>query len=200
MLGNLPDNVKIHTSEKPISKLRSTSQKNYFKPNGLWYACGQEWIDWAEENLSYGDYIYLVHIKDSQILHLDSAKDLLEFTAKYGGAGPTKEWIDWKKVASKYGGVEICPYQWSMRMELMWYYPWDVASGCIWKSSAMELEYLGYWDGKNFIPGDNSRIVNALADPGRIVEQLRLARQEVEAALRCRRNGLANVVAKTTVA
>ena len=48
--------------------------------------------------------------------------------------------IDWAEVASKYDGIIISPYQWSLRldMEMMWYYGWDCASGCIWNISAIK--------------------------------------------------------------
>jgi hypothetical protein len=58
--------------------------------------------------------------------------------------------IDWKRVASRYAGIEICPYQNSLRMKAItgWYYPWDVASGCIWSPAGMKLSYVGMWDDK----------------------------------------------------
>jgi hypothetical protein len=63
--------------------------------------------------------------------------------------------IDWPKVSERYDGVVIAPYVWSLRMgdyEMIegrmrktpdsaisdWYYPWDCASGCIWKASAIK--------------------------------------------------------------
>ena len=39
---------------------------------------------------------------------------------------------NFRNLTSKYNGIEICPYLWSKRMRSNWYYPWDVASGCIW--------------------------------------------------------------------
>jgi len=35
-------------------------------------------------------------------------------------------------VSKEYDGIEIAPYQWDARLSLIWYYGWDVASGCIW--------------------------------------------------------------------
>jgi hypothetical protein len=46
-------------------------------------------------------------------------------------------YINWPKVAQDYSGIEICPYQWKFRLNYMWYYGWDVASGCIWNQNAL---------------------------------------------------------------
>jgi hypothetical protein len=46
--------------------------------------------------------------------------------------------IDWKKVAKEYSGIEICPYIGEQRLKFSWYYPWDVASGCVWDNSAVK--------------------------------------------------------------
>lgn len=48
--------------------------------------------------------------------------------------------IDWKKVTEEYQGIIISPYIWQRRLapHTMWYYGWDVASGCIWDTDAIE--------------------------------------------------------------
>lgn len=46
--------------------------------------------------------------------------------------------IDWPKVAKRYGGIEITPYIYKARMTHLWYYGWDVASGCVWLASAVQ--------------------------------------------------------------
>jgi hypothetical protein len=37
---------------------------------------------------------------------------------------------------SDYDGIEINPYFYNLRFahDLMWYYAWDVPSGCFWKA------------------------------------------------------------------
>ena len=47
-------------------------------------------------------------------------------------------YIDWIKVSKQYSGIEINPYQHSNRYTSMWYYGWDVASGCIWKNDLIK--------------------------------------------------------------
>lgn len=48
-------------------------------------------------------------------------------------------WIDWQSVSERYQGVVIAPYHFSLRLVpgFEWYYPWDVASGCIWDLDAI---------------------------------------------------------------
>jgi len=164
IIGRLPKDVKIHHSSKPISSLQNKSQASDGpKPKGLWYSCGSSWIDWAEEELAYGNYAYLVHIKMGQILHLKTVKDVMDFTKEYGIEPVMTRFtfdIDWKRVASKWSGIEVCPHQFKAKAspKTGWYGGWDVASGCIWSASAMEIEYLGYWDGNEFIDGKGVRI------------------------------------------
>lgn len=45
--------------------------------------------------------------------------------------------IDWQAVASDHDGIIISPYNWPARHEMIWYYPWDCASGCIWNADAI---------------------------------------------------------------
>lgn len=43
------------------------------------------------------------------------------------------------RVTRWWAGLEICPYQDECRWNpfTFWYYPWDVASGCIWHEEAV---------------------------------------------------------------
>jgi len=156
-IGNLPKDVRIHISNKPITKLRSLSQKNgEFKPTGLWYDCNKEWMNWigSESPDWVADYIYLVRINKSKILRLKSEDDVRNFNEMYGfdkyGHGGNNE-VNWARVASKYAGIEICPYQHGLRMnrETGWYYAWDIASGCIWNPAGISLQFVGLWDDKS---------------------------------------------------
>jgi hypothetical protein len=111
------------------------------KPKGLWYACGFDWVEWCEgENfrLEGIKHKFVLDIDFSDILVLDNNEKILDFSKKYGS--DTKHeyvMINWKKVSEDYSGLEICPYSWGLRMKLMWYYGWDVASGCIWNKDVV---------------------------------------------------------------
>lgn len=58
--------------------------------------------------------------------------------------------INWPAVAEEYDGLVIAPYVWGRRFarNMLWYYGWDCASGCIWRpSKAVErVEPLGLVD------------------------------------------------------
>jgi len=137
----------LHFSPKPIERVRAAEQTNNFppKPDGFWYSCGDDWENWAKAE-GYKipkKYIYQIEVDYSKILTIRSEKELKDFVRNFGmnsGSKIPKYALtpDWKKVASQYSGIEICPYIHSMRLEMSWYYPWDVASGCIWDPSAIK--------------------------------------------------------------
>lgn len=137
----------LHYSGKPLKKITKKAQSVGFKPTGLWYSCGTEWIKWAkaEQFDTPSDYVYQIQVNYSRILKLSSPQDLENFTEEYGtDILPDRDedddsfrYIDWPKVAQKYSGIEICPYVYEKRLTLLWYYGWDVASGCIWDPKAI---------------------------------------------------------------
>ena len=142
--------MRLHFSAKPIKKTRTTvgSLEPGWKPVGLWYSCGSSWEDWASAVGfgGIGEYVYEVELNVSNMLFISTADELDKFTTKY--AAPRSQdnsmfadrqlWnIDWEKVAQTYDGIEICPYIASRRHKYMWYYGWDVASGCLWNKNAI---------------------------------------------------------------
>lgn len=124
-------------SSGPIERVYRTrkSLKPGFKPVGLWYSCGPSWLEWIETEMpSWLDRytaIYEIKVDLRKMVVLRTPLAITGFSAKYGD--PKNDFIiDWPRVAKGNGGIEICPYQWSSRLVHTWYYPWDVASGCIW--------------------------------------------------------------------
>lgn len=114
------------------------------KPRGLWVSVDGEasweaWCrgeGWGEDALAHTTEIVLA--PSANLLHLRTATALDRFTDKYAsgdreGARP----VNWSHLAALYDGILIAPYQWSRRLELMWYYGWDCASGCIWNLDAI---------------------------------------------------------------
>ncbi len=97
-------------------------------------------MDWI------GEYFYEVNLGESNILMINSMAELLEFSKKF----KTKDdrvtlfhhgYVDWKRVAELYDGVEIPNYIWEcrLRLEPFWYYGWDCASGCVWNVKDIKL-------------------------------------------------------------
>jgi hypothetical protein len=56
-----------------------------------------------------------------------------------------------------------------MSMDTEWYYPWDVASGCLWSSSALTgYTLVAYFDGEKYIlKGDKDYNPPDIAKNGR---------------------------------
>ena len=143
------DSRRIFTTNKEYSRFLKPRDRNYdMKPTGLWYAIGDSWLEWcmgAEFN-GIGNYVYEVELNPkSNILVLDNKEQVFAFAKnkKYANTGPGYEFmegsfIDWKKVMSEYDGIEINPYFYDLRFDLglLWYYGWDVPSGCLWKANA----------------------------------------------------------------
>ena len=107
------------------------------KPFGLWYAIGTGWIDWVKDNMPEWEreYAFVLDIDESRLLKIDNYQDLQAFNEEYGIEG---NYIDWDKVSQKYGGIEIAPYIYQARYDMLWYYGWDVASGCVWASNMVK--------------------------------------------------------------
>lgn len=133
---------RITMSKSPIEKINSTTgQISHFKPKGLWYGVGKSWINWvqSEEPQWMGKYIYKLTLTNS-VLKLSSVSATRQFSKKFKADCPGLQCIDWQKVALEYSGIEIAPYQSSLRSSVLipWYYTWDVASGCIWNVNAVQ--------------------------------------------------------------
>lgn len=125
------------------SQFDDKGQPITFKPRGLWVSVTgpDDWRSWCEaESFNTGwSHVYDVTLSpDANILHLTFASDLDRFTRDYGREGSYRDMeIAWHEVAELYDGLIIAPYQWTRRMDLMWYYSWDCASGCIWNVNAI---------------------------------------------------------------
>ena len=159
----IPSNMRIHMSKKPIITLRNMSypQEVGVKPYGLWYGFGDQWINWVRDNVPEweGKYLYrIIFPQSKKIAKLNSQDTILEFNEKYmsdyfikmfgkhnaNKFGPVvgSTMMDWPKVARDYDGIEIYPYIGRMRHELIWYYGWEVSSGCIWNLSDVTIKKL----------------------------------------------------------
>lgn len=145
--------MRIHLSKNPIYKLerRHYIQKYDDKPNGFWYGFGDKWIDWVETaGPEYmGEYVYEVDIKSSKILQIKNYSEIIKFTQEYRSIKQIVPgiifFIDWQKIELKYDGIEINPYMGQARTneKTIWYYSWDVASGCIWNLDKVKIRFIG---------------------------------------------------------
>ena len=134
---------RVFRSPKPFTGFRPVfGQEVGFKPQGLWYSCGSEWDDWCRYEMPQwitgSPHVYRIEVNLSRMIVIRSDADFRDFDARYRVFQRGMSLIDWSAVARDYDGIEICPYQSKFRMSSDWYYPWDVASGCIWGSGAFK--------------------------------------------------------------
>lgn len=150
-----------HYSAVPLTEIHSVEQSDENdwrgKPRGLWVSVPGEddWASWCEvESFGIGRARNVLSLTDAHnVLIISGANQLSAFDKEYGEWGKIfpsmsydKRWIDWRKVAQRYDGIIIAPYQWRHRLDTQvsdWYYGWDCASGCIWNNTALEISHQG---------------------------------------------------------
>jgi hypothetical protein len=143
----------FHYSAAPLGELRPVTQEEQQgyvsvveKPRGLWLSVDDEWATWCTEtgfrlhDLAVRTRIVLKH--PDHLLWLKTPAQIRAFQHQYEKKRPGSITyfiaIDWPRVAADHAGILIAPYQWSLRNDLMWYYGWDCASGCLWDTSIID--------------------------------------------------------------
>jgi hypothetical protein len=153
-MGQLDDAKRYSASKTSIAAVQDTSAKliEHFKPVGLWYACGLEWIDWLEYEMPHWldevTHLYEVIPRYSStnlsnfswgvpgrgVLRLQTPEEVEMFDNLFGLSAGWR--VAWPAVGHIWDGIEICPNQsYNLSVNLNWYETWDVASGCIWRPS-----------------------------------------------------------------
>jgi hypothetical protein len=143
----------VHYSSREVKKIHGFLQRpDDFKPRGLWVSddgCKDNWQAWclAEEFLLGNlTHIHAVEVAESaRLLILSSGKELERFTQTFGRPGKNENdifLIDWDQVRAQYDGLIITPYIWEKRLDLLWYYGWDCASGCLWNPDVVSIKLL----------------------------------------------------------
>lgn len=130
--------IMSNESEINYRPTPNDAQEVRFKPKGLWYGIGYDWINFVTSNMPEWekDHVFELILDESKLIHIKNFDDMKDFDKKYGVEyyfGYSKRTkIDWAKVAEDYEGIEISPYVYEGRRIFEWYYGWDVESGCIW--------------------------------------------------------------------
>lgn len=111
------------------------------KPNGLFYAGEDQWIDWCVNNMPgwiEGErYLYEIEVRDHRILQLDTSEKIQRFHRRYVDGDYGFD-VSWGRVDDDWSGIEMMPYIYQHRMDYMWYNGWDVPSGAVWHEDAVE--------------------------------------------------------------
>ena len=141
----------IHYGREPLPQLENRQQERQFmKPNGLWFSVEGEksfgWKEWCEKEkfhlAALRHKTEVILCKSANIIFLKTINEIIDFDKKYGKplfTNSSKYGCDWRRVAHYYEGIVIAPHQYKPRLlNLMWYYSWDCASGCVWNMDAIE--------------------------------------------------------------
>jgi hypothetical protein len=149
----------VHHSSKPLTQVPCVTQEGqdsrWSKPSGTWLAVLREdgtdpWKDYCEaRGFELGPYCTEVIIKKESILHVQDANGIDNLTMKYGflpachedqktNPDYTRSGIRWDVLSREYDGIVIAPECIDRRQVDLWYYTWDVASGCIWNRRGVE--------------------------------------------------------------
>lgn len=137
--------VRVHNSsvaDLTIGSIALPAQTVYKKPKGFWYAIGSSWHEWLSTDMPdwEGSYDYLLSVNDAELKIIQTQVELEEFSEQYA-VRPLDDMvsINWPMVATQYKGIEIPVHldYGGFDSSTMWYYGWDVPSGCIWDASAI---------------------------------------------------------------
>lgn len=145
----------IHFSKEPLISVYSRPHQPHgcgaFKTPGLWVSdedSGYGWRQWCVDNdfSEVASNFPLIHqteiilADDVNILRIDSIEGIDRFTSNFVKQADRRIEVDvdWEAVRALYQGVIISPYQWNRRLDVMWYYGWDCASGVIWDAAAIK--------------------------------------------------------------
>lgn len=137
--------MRTHVSEGLIDEVRPTPDVGAsMKPAGFWYEVDGDWQRWcASEQPDWieGHMLYAVDLGQTNVLKIETLEALDGFDREYGTIDGYRP--DWRRLAERYDGLEIAPYQWERRLSRIgWYYPWDCASGVIWRPKGVTLSLL----------------------------------------------------------
>lgn len=150
-MSNLLSKIKrTHiTSEREVIIRQSYNADVTHKPKGFWYSVNGDWERWcrSEEPGWLKGYQHEVTLGNENLLVIRTQKQLDRFHDEYSANTPPlkkKPYIDWFKVARAYDGIEISQYFWDRRLDLnmLWYYTWDCASGCIWRPKGVKVKLI----------------------------------------------------------
>ena len=115
-----------------------------YKPVGLWVSVegDDDWKQYCEsESYQFCSRNHVSEIRlrpENNVLIVDTLSALDAFDRRWNVDRDSYRGIPWETIMDAYDGIIIAPYQWERRLEFLWYYTWDCASGCIWNLDAIE--------------------------------------------------------------
>jgi len=147
-LGSSMGGAKLALTDSTLQD-RTYEQGSTMKPNGLWYAKGNSWMEFVRTEMADmtkdAKYVYAIGFDKSEILSITSGRQAERVTYKFKDFDLSYKSninvIDWSRMVKKgKAGVEFMPYErgyFSSDYSMAWYSGIDVPSGCIWNTSIL---------------------------------------------------------------
>ena len=152
-LGSSMGKAKLALTDSPLQD-RTYEQGSRMKPNGLWYAKGNSWMEFVRTELvemtEDAKYVYAIGFDKSKILSITSGRQAERVTYMFKDYKLSRKAnisiVDWDRI-TKIGkaGVEFIPYErgyFSPDYSMAWYAGIDVPSGCIWDTSILTTKQI----------------------------------------------------------
>lgn len=126
--------------------IKNTVSENvmHFKPIGMYYSIGSDWLKFMNINRPHdmGSYLYDISFSDREsILVLNTISDIENFEKRFMATIPSSlkieegDLIDWERVCDEYDGIEINMVNYKGMKK--WLSRWDVRQGCIWDPTCL---------------------------------------------------------------
>ena len=143
------DGSRIHVTHSENLEPKQVNQENGRpKPRGLWYGVGFGWLDFTISNFtSFYDKnknvsVFEFDVNSVNLLRITNFDELTAFDKEYCDSTERYRNPDWGRLAKEYDGIEISPYIYKGRFKILWYWGWDVTSGCIWNPKGLKIKKL----------------------------------------------------------
>lgn len=156
---------RVHLSSDPNLTLKFPYHPKDFeervymtgKPTGLWWGCNGEWLEWCSSEMPewIKPYVYEV-TPPERLLKVTTFEEYEAFCDRYVPKGYMLRWDrmpNWGTIAESYSAIEISPYRHERRLEDVWYYGWDCASGCAWRDAKVKLIAVREGEGFKIVGG-----------------------------------------------
>lgn len=140
-----------HYSAKSLGEVSPAAQHDLpdHKPQGLWLSVpgNDDWPTWCRDNDWRPEA--LKHVArfalapGGNVLHLEGAAAIDHFHDKFAlvSSSVVRDFFEiaWARVAERYDGIIIAPYQPARRLDrrVPWYYGWDCACACLWNPRSL---------------------------------------------------------------
>lgn len=147
-LGSSMGGAKLALTDSPLQD-RTYEQGSSMKPNGLWYAKGNSWMEFmrteVSEMVENAKYVYAIGFDKSKVVSITSGRQAERVTYMFKNYELSQranvDIVDWDRMTKiGKGGVEFIPYDrgyMSANYRMVWYSGIDVPSGCIWDTSIL---------------------------------------------------------------